>query len=151
MAPTAARITIRMGSLRFISRIRLEEQAVPYEMEYLLFASFQVGATVGVGMAEYLQDLGGGKIEHDEGHDGHGHMERIDPAEFTLAHPPRQQLVQSPAARGEVFADQSLHGLAAGGHQLMEQPGLAMPRTDEIEMQVYIAQQDRAWRARGVE
>jgi len=33
----------------------------------------------------------------------------------------------------------------------MEQPGLAMPCANEVEMQVHVAQQDRARRARGGE
>ena len=129
----------------------MDEQAVPDEIEHFLFASFQIGVAVGVGVTEHLQHLGRGEIEDDEGRDGNRHVERIDPAEIALAHPAREQLVQRPAARGEVLADQPLHGLAAGRHQLMEQPGLAMPRADEVEMQVHVAQQDRPRRARGGE
>ena len=129
----------------------MDEQAVPYEIEDFLFASFQVGIAVRVGVTEQLQDLCRGEIEDDEGNERNRHVEGIDPAEIALAHPAREQLVQGPAPRGEVLADQSLHGLAAARHQLMEQPGLAMARADEVEMQIHVAQQDGARRARSGE
>jgi hypothetical protein len=46
------------------------EQTVPDELQHFLFAPLEAGFRAGPGVAELLDDRRGGKIEHDQGHDG---------------------------------------------------------------------------------